>query len=121
MGGLLLKTTEQGTFASRVLSCQADNCLFPCAFPEIDFGLFFFLRFYLSIHEKRRQKHRQREKQAPHREPDGGLDPRTPGSRAKDRRLTAQPPRCPNFGLFKGREASLFNSAHSGFNRVPGR
>ena len=28
-----------------------------------------------------RQRHRQREKQAPCREPDVGLDPRTPGSR----------------------------------------
>ena len=28
-----------------------------------------------------RQRHRQREKQAPCREPDLGLDPRTPGSR----------------------------------------
>ena len=27
-----------------------------------------------------RQRHRQREKQAPHREPDVGLDPGTPGS-----------------------------------------
>ena len=27
-----------------------------------------------------RQRHRQREKQAPCREPDVGLDPRTPGS-----------------------------------------
>ena len=30
--------------------------------------------------EKEGQRHRQREKQAPHREPDVGLDPRTPGS-----------------------------------------
>ena len=31
--------------------------------------------------ERERQRRRQREKQAPHREPDVGLDPRTPGSR----------------------------------------
>ena len=31
--------------------------------------------------ERERQRHRQREKQVPHREPDVGLDPRTPGSR----------------------------------------
>ena len=43
-------------------------------------------RFYLFIHERERerkrerQRHRQREKQAPHREPDMGLDPRSPGS-----------------------------------------
>ena len=45
----------------------------------------FFLRLYLFIHERhrererQRQRHRQREKQAPCREPDVGLDPRTPG------------------------------------------
>ena len=44
---------------------------------------YFFLRFYLFIHERhtKRQRHRQREKQAPCREPDTGLDPRSPGSR----------------------------------------
>ena len=30
--------------------------------------------------ERERQRHRRREKQAPCREPDMGLDPRTPGS-----------------------------------------
>ena len=30
--------------------------------------------------EREGQRHRQREKQAPCREPDVGLDPRTPGS-----------------------------------------
>ena len=30
--------------------------------------------------ERERQRHRQREKQAPCREPDVGLDPRSPGS-----------------------------------------
>ena len=51
----------------------------------------FFKRFYLFIHERHRdrekeierererQRHRQREKQAPCREPNVGLDPRTPG------------------------------------------
>ena len=45
-----------------------------------------FLRFYLFIHERyreverERQRHRQREKQVPCREPDVGLDPRSPGS-----------------------------------------
>ena len=49
------------------------NIIFHCHFKK---------RFYLFIHERHRerQKHRQREKQAPHREPDTGLDPRTPGS-----------------------------------------
>ena len=44
----------------------------------------FFLRFYLFMRdterERERQRHRQREKQAPIREPDVGLDPRSPGS-----------------------------------------
>ena len=31
--------------------------------------------------ERQRQRHRQREKEAPCREPDVGLDPRSPGSR----------------------------------------
>ena len=39
-----------------------------------------FLRFYLFIRERERQRHRQREEQAPCREPDVGLDRRTPGS-----------------------------------------
>ena len=52
--------------------------------------------FYLFIHERHteRQRHRQREKQAPSREPDAGLDPRTPGAKAD-----AQPqshPRAPD-------------------------
>ena len=32
--------------------------------------------------ERQRQRHRQREKQAPCREPNAGLDPRSPGSRS---------------------------------------
>ena len=46
----------------------------------------FSLRFYLFIHEGQREKKReaeaetQREKQAPCREPDVGLDLRSPGS-----------------------------------------
>ena len=48
----------------------------------------FFKRFYLFIHERQRERKterereaEQREKQAPCREPNVGLDPRTPGSR----------------------------------------
>ena len=52
-------------------------------FPSVSL-VFFFLRFFiLFIHrdtERERQRHRQREKQAPCREPDVGLDPRSPGS-----------------------------------------
>ena len=39
------------------------------------------------------------EKQAPCREPNAGLDPRTPGSRPEpkaDRRSTTESPRCPS-------------------------
>ena len=45
---------------------------------------FLFLRFYLfmrdTVRERETQRHRQREKQAPFRQPDGGLDPGSPGS-----------------------------------------
>ena len=44
--------------------------------------------------ERERQRHRQREKQAPCREPDVGLDPRSPGSRPEpkaDAQLLSHP------------------------------
>ena len=44
----------------------------------------YFKRFYLFMHEgyteRERQRHRQREEQAPCREPDMGLNPRSPES-----------------------------------------
>ena len=40
--------------------------------------------------ERERQRHRQKEKQAPSREPDVGLDPRTPGSQPEPK-ADAQP------------------------------
>ena len=48
--------------------------------------LYFFFFFFkiLFIHrdrEREKQRHRQKEKQAPHREPDVGLDPGSPGLR----------------------------------------
>ena len=45
--------------------------------------ILFFKRFYLFIRdrERERQRRRQREKQAPCREPNMGLNPRSPGSR----------------------------------------
>ena len=56
---------------------------FPIVFKTSK-SLLFFKRVYLFIHdrheERERQRHRQGEKQAPCREPDVGLDPRTPGS-----------------------------------------
>ena len=48
--------------------------------------------------ERERQRHRQREKQAPCREPDVGLDPRTPGSRPEPK-ANAQPLSHPGVAL----------------------
>ena len=39
-----------------------------------------FIYLFMRDTERERQRHRQRKKQAPCREPDAGLDPRTPGS-----------------------------------------
>ena len=50
---------------------------------------FFFQRFYIFIHERQRERQRQ-EKQAPCKEPDMGLDPRSPGSRP-EAKADAQP------------------------------
>ena len=49
--------------------------------------------------ERERQRHRQREKQAPCREPDVGLDPRTPGSHPgpkADAQQLSHPGVCPS-------------------------
>ena len=40
-----------------------------------------FKRLHLFIHERHRESQRRRQRQAPCKEPDVGLDPRTPGSR----------------------------------------
>ena len=60
---------------------------------------YFFLRFYLFIHERHtereRQRQHQREKQAPCREPNAGLDPRTPRSHPEPKADT-QPPSHPS-------------------------
>ena len=79
--------------------------------------LYFFLRFYLFIHERQtererereRQRHKQREKKAPSREPDVGLNPRTPGSllELEGRRLTTEPPWCPLSFISNGTVAFL--------------
>ena len=45
---------------------------------------------YLFMRDREKQRHRQREKQAPHRKPDAGLNPRTPGSRPEPK-ADAQP------------------------------
>ena len=52
--------------------------------------------------DRERQRYRQREKQAPFREPDMGLDPRSPGSGAEGGANPLSHPGCPNvlFSLF---------------------
>ena len=49
------------------------------------------------MRDRERQGHKQREKQAPCREPNVGLDPRTPRvmTWAEGRRSTAEPPGLP--------------------------
>ena len=42
--------------------------------------LFFKKKDFIYLLETEKQRHRQREKQVPCREPDVGLDPRSPGS-----------------------------------------
>ena len=61
-------------------------CLDSFASLDFVFILFFYFLKILFIHERhrererKRQRHRQREKQAPCKEPDVGLNPRSPGS-----------------------------------------
>ena len=55
---------------------------------KISFYFYFFKDFDSFAHERhreRRQRHRQREKQVPHREPNVGPDPGTPGSRLEQK------------------------------------
>ena len=61
-----------------MLAVFSQNFIF---FPT-SFVLFFsFFNLITPDTERQRQRHRQREKQVPCREPDVGLDPRSPGSR----------------------------------------
>ena len=68
-----------------VLLEKSQNSLVITYNNQYSWSTFFFKIFYLFIHERHtereRKRHRQREKQAPCREPDVGLDPRSPGSR----------------------------------------
>ena len=75
--------TRTGTYTWK-FSCNLKvfACLPPSSFSPTPFFDFIYLL------ETERQRHRQREKQAPRREPDVGLDPRTPGSHP-------EPPRHP--------------------------
>ena len=56
---------------------------------------------YLFIRDRKRvrQRHRQREKQVPHREPDVGLNPGTPGSRPEPK-ADSQPLSHPAIPIF---------------------
>ena len=60
--------------------------IYPCQIIEnslvvlIVFYFKDFINLFMKDTERERQRHRQREKQAPRREPDVGLDPRSPGS-----------------------------------------
>ena len=50
-------------------------------YRALEIRFFFFKILFVHERHRERQRDRQREKQAPCGEPDGGLDPRTPGSR----------------------------------------
>ena len=66
-----------------------------------------------------RQRHRQREKQAPCREPEAGLDPRTPRSRPEPK-ADAQPlshPGCPCSRTLN----LLFPLPETSFPEIPAR
>ena len=52
----------------------------PCSFYLFLFFLKDFIYLFERERERQRQRYRQREKQAPCREPDVGLNPRSPGS-----------------------------------------
>ena len=69
-------------------------------FYFILFFILFFKRFYLFIHETHTGKDTSRGR-LPAREPDVGLDPRTPGSLPEPKAdTTAEPPSRPNVSLF---------------------
>ena len=66
-------------------TCSSKNTFF------LSLCLFFKIVSIYSLETQReKQRHRQREKQAPCREPDMGLDPKTPGSRPEPK-ADAQP------------------------------
>ena len=61
-----------------------------------------FIYLFMRDTQRERQRHRQREKQAPCREPDMGLNPRTPGSHPEPK-ADVQPlshPRVPESFIF---------------------
>ena len=78
---MLLSTSRNDDFVGPATSYYPleDNLDFPLACLIKKFFFLFYL--FMRNTERERQRHRQREKQAPRREPDVGLNPRTPGSR----------------------------------------
>ena len=54
-----------------------------CGEFELPHDIYIIFIFKDFIYERERERERQREKQDPYREPDVGLDPRTPGSRPR--------------------------------------
>ena len=47
---------------------------------SVDYSFFFLRLFIICERQRESQRHSQREKQAPSKDPDAGLNPRTPGS-----------------------------------------
>ena len=76
----------------------------PCSiFQKIFIYLFIHSFIHSFMRGRERQRHRQREKQSPCREPDAGLNPRTPGSQPESKADT-QPlshPGVPLLLIFK--------------------
>ena len=70
-------------------------------------GFIYFFKDFIYLYmrdrerERERQRHRQREKQAPYREPDVGLDPRTPGSQPGPNAQLLSHPGIPYFLFLK--------------------
>ena len=65
----------------------------------------FFFKDFIYLFMRDTEREREREKQAPHKEPDVGLDPRTPGScpgpkvGAKLPSHLGIPPRAPSYSI----------------------
>ena len=59
--------------------------------------------------EREKQRHRQREKQDPCREPDAGLDPKTPGS-LPEPKADARPPSYPGVPKYLFFDPSIVDS-----------
>ena len=85
--------SRNGTITSPVAQTRSPGLILVYIlylFLRILFFKFFKDFIYLLMRDLERQRHRQREKQAPLREPNVGLDPRTPGS-CPELKADAQP------------------------------